>query len=183
MHDRIVNGENMNFFEAVEKRYSHKEGFLPEPVPREHLEKIAHAGLMAPSGGNAQSVHLVILPDRAALDPICKVAPTIGLETAPAAIALLTDGNTQIGKPYNFEVEDYSAACEHILLAATAMGYSTLWLDSPYFEEEKEKAALSLLNAPEGFQLWVVIPIGLPDGAGSRREKQPLSSRLHYIKF
>lgn len=173
----------MNFFEAVEQRYSHKEGFLPTAVPIEHLEKIAHAGLAAPTGGNSQSVHLVILPDRAALDPICKVAPTIGLETAPAAIALLTDSNTQKGQRFNFETEDYSASCENILLAATALGYSALWLDSPYFEEEKEKAVLSKLNAPGGFQLWVVIPIGLPDGLGSRREKVPYSTRLHYIKF
>ena len=173
----------MDFFEAVQKRYSHKEGFLSTPIPRDHLEKIAHAGLMAPSGGNAQSVHLIVLPDRVALDPVCKIAPTIGLETAPAAIALLTDVSTQSNTVLNFEKEDYSAACENILLAVTALGYSALWLDSPYFKEENEKAVLSLLNAPAGFQLWVVIPIGLPDGAGSRREKLPLNSRLHYGKF
>ena len=42
----------MDFFEAIEKRYSHKETFLPDPVPLADLERIAHAGLTAPSGAN-----------------------------------------------------------------------------------------------------------------------------------
>jgi len=172
----------MDFFETVEKRYSHKEGFLPTPVPREHLEKIAHAGLMAPSGTNAQSVSLVLLPDRAAVQSLCDIASSAGLATAPAAIALFTDSATQKG-PENFEKEDYSAACENMLLAATAMGYSALWLDYLYFDENNQKAALALFNAPEGFHLHVVIPIGMPDGPGSRREKRPFSERMRYVKF
>ena len=172
----------MDFFEAVQKRYSHKEGFLPTPVPQEHLEKIAHAGLMAPSGGNAQSVNLVLLPDRAAVQSLCDIAPAWGLETAPAAIALFTDSATQ-NAAINFEKEDYSAACENILLAATALGYSALWLDYLYFDENNQKAALALFNAPKSFHLHVVIPIGMPDGPGSRREKRPFSARMHYIRF
>ena len=173
----------MDFFEVIEKRYSHKERYLATPVPAEHLEKIARAGLMAPSGGNAQSVNLVILPDRAAMQPLCDIAAHPSLETAPAAIALFTDGSTQ-GDVNNFEIEDYSAACEHIQLAATALGYSCLWLDYIYLTNDKyRKAVESLLNAPESFHLRVVIPIGLPDGPGSRREKRPLSERMCYHKF
>ena len=172
----------MDFFEAVQKRYSHKQAFLPIKIPKEHLEKIAHAGLAAPSGTNAQSVSLVLLPDRDALQPLCDIAPTIGLKTAPAAIALLTDSSTQ-NYIINFEIEDYAAACENILLAATALGYAALWLDSPYFDEHNQKAALRLFNAPEGFHLRVVIPIGVPAEPGIRREKLPFSSRMHYIKF
>ncbi|MCL2420776.1 MAG: nitroreductase family protein [Defluviitaleaceae bacterium] len=172
----------MDFFEAVEKRYSHKEGFLPTPMPREHLEKIARTGLLAPSGANMQSVRLVLLPDRAAIQPLCDIYPTMGLMTAPAVIALFTDGTTQ-NMPVNFEKEDYAAACENILLAATALDYAALWLDHPYFDEGNRKAAEKLLNAPEGYNLRVVIPLGLPDGAGSRRAKLPLNERMVYGKF
>ena len=177
-----MNFDTMDFFEAIQKRYSHKEGFLPTPMPKEHLEKIAHAGLSAPSGANRQSVHLVLLPDRASVQTLCDIAPSAGLQTAPAAIALLTDRATQ-KEPENFEIEDYAAACENILLAATAMGYSALWLDYLYFDASNQKAALTLLNAPEGFHLRVVIPIGIPDGPGSRREKRPFGDRMHYVKW
>lgn len=172
----------MNLFEAIETRYSHKERFLPTPVPKEHLEKIAYAGLTAPSGSNAQSVHLVLLPDRASIQPLCDIAPHPGLITAPAVIAMFTD-NTLQRPDINFELQDYSAACQNILLAATALGYSSLWLDYLYFDENNQKSVCKLLNAPETFTLQVVIPIGMPDGPGSRREKRPLSERLHYLNI
>ena len=175
--------KEMSLFDAIKLRYSHKDAFLPTPVPKEDLEKIAHAGLSAPTGMNTQSISLVLLPDRSALDPLCEIAPTIGLKTAPAAIALFADTTVPRYQGISFELEDYSAACQNICLAATALGYSTLWLDSPFFVEENQKAAVKLLNAPAGFNLKVVVPVGIPDGLGSRREKQPLSSRMHYIKF
>ncbi|MCL2003339.1 MAG: nitroreductase family protein [Oscillospiraceae bacterium] len=169
----------MDFFEAVENRYSHKERFKPTPVPLADLERIAKAGLAAPTGMNSQCVRLVILSSKEALQPLCDVMPTDGMLTAPAAIALLTDSSTQTGQ-YNFEVEDYAAAAAQMLLAATALGYASLWLDSPYFDEDKQKAALAVLNAPAEFHLRVVLPIGLPDGPGSRREKLPFEQRVSY---
>jgi nitroreductase len=151
----------MDFFEAVEKRYSHKENFLPVAVPLNDLERIAKAGLAAPTGMNSQCVRLVILSNKEAVKPLAEIAPTLGMLTAPAAIAVLTDSSTQTGQ-FNFELEDYSAAAAHMLLAATALGYVSLWLDSPFFDSEKQKAALAILGAPEGYHLRVVLPIGLP---------------------
>jgi nitroreductase len=173
----------MEFFDVIEKRYSHKERFLPDPVPLEILERIAKAGLAAPTGNNCQYVRLIILPDRNALKPLCDVSPTGGLLTAPAAIAVLTDPSAQKNNKYNFEVEDYCAAAENMLLATVALGYSSVWLDSPYFDEAKEKAGLMVLGAPETYHLRVVLPIGLPDGSGSRRSKMPFSERVSYGRF
>ena len=172
----------MEFFEVINKRYSHKEEFLPDTVPLEKLELIARAGLAAPTGTNSQCVRLIILPDREAIKPLSDLTPVKGLLTAPAAIAVLTDSSTQPDFN-NFEKEDYSAAVENMLLAAIALGYVSLWLDSPYFDKEKEKAALKLLGAPENHKLWAVLPIGFPAGPGTRRDKLPLSERLSYKRF
>jgi len=172
----------MDFFETVEKRYSHKERFLPDCIPLEDLEKIARAGLAAPTGNNSQYVRLIILPDRESLQPLCDVAPTDGMLTAPAAIAVLTDPSAQKSQ-WNFELEDYSAAAAQMLLAATALGYVSLWLDSPFFDEGKQKAAIKVLGAPEHYHLRVVLPIGLPDGDGSRREKMAFEDRVSYRRF
>ncbi|MCL1845823.1 MAG: nitroreductase family protein [Defluviitaleaceae bacterium] len=173
----------MDIFKVFEKRYSHKEGFLPDAVSLEDLKRIAEAGISAPSGVNRQSVRLVILPNRDAIAPVCAIAPTIGLETAPAAIAVLTDKTVTPSGEMNFEKEDYSAAVENMLLAATALGYVSLWLDSPYFDAKKEAAARAVLDAPETMRLWAVLPIGKPDGAGSRREKLPFDARVSVDKF
>ena len=171
----------MDFFEAVEKRYSHKGRFLADCVPLENLERIAKAGLAAPSGGNSQCVRLVILRNAEELEGLRRLSPNHGgLVTAPAAIALLT--KVQTGD-INFEVEDYAAATENMLLAAVALGYAALWLDHPYFNEDTQKAALEVLGAPASCRLRVVIPVGLPDGDGERREKLPFSERVSYGRF
>ena len=172
----------MDLFKAMKERYSHKEKFLPDKVPLEDLELIAEAGFLAPTGSNSQCVKFIILPDRKAIQPLCDIHPTDGLLTAPAAIAVLTDGNTQSGS-HNFELEDYSAATEHMLLAATALGYVSLWLDSPYFNEETQKKALAVLGAPQGYNLRAVLPIGYPDGDGTRRPKRPYNERVFYGRY
>ena len=172
----------MEFFEAVNKRYSHKEKFLPDPVPMADLEGIAKAGLAAPTGNNTQCVKLVILQGRDEVQPLCDVVPTDGLRTAPSAIALLTDSEGH-RPPYNFEVEDYAAAAAQMLLAAVSLGYASVWLDSPYFGEKEQKAALAVLGASDRHHLRVVLPIGRPASEGSRREKQPLDERVSYGKL
>lgn len=172
----------MDFFEVIEKRYSHKGRFLPDSVPLVNLERIAKAGLAAPTGNNSQCVRLVLLPDREAIQPLSGLSPHGGLETAPAAIAVLTDSSTQTSE-LNFELEDYAAATENMLLAAVALGYTALWLDYPYFNEDTQKAAIEMLGAPASHKLRVVILLGLPDGEGSRREKLPFEARVSYGRF
>jgi len=175
----------MDFFEVIEKRYSHKEKFLPDAVPLEKLEQIARAGLVAPTGGNSQCVRLVILPDREMIQRLCGLSQCDALTTAPAAIAVLTDASSaaQTGA-FNFETEDYSAAAENMLLAAVALGYCSLWLDYPWMSNQNnQKAALEILGAPEGYTLRALLPIGLPDGPGTRREKLPFESRVSYGRF
>ena len=172
----------MDFFEVVEKRYSHKERFLADAVPLEKLELIAKAGLAAPSGGNSQCVRLVILKNRAEIQPFSDLFSHGGLDTAPAAIAVLTDSSTQ-QPDLNFELEDYAAATENMLLAAVALGYAALWLDYPFFDDDTQAAACKLLGAPAGYHLHVLMPIGVPDGAGTRREKLPFAARVSYGKF
>ncbi|MCL1861956.1 MAG: nitroreductase family protein [Defluviitaleaceae bacterium] len=173
----------MTVFEAIHKRYTHKEAFLPDEVPLADLEVIARAGIAAPSGVNRQSVRLVILQNREELAPICAASPAIGLETASSAIAVLTDKTVTPKGEINFEKEDYAAAVQNMLLAATALGYSSQWLDSPYFDAEKEKATRAVLGAPDTFHLWATLPIGKPKGKGSRRDKLPFEKRVSFGKF
>ncbi|MDR2546522.1 MAG: nitroreductase family protein [Lachnospiraceae bacterium] len=172
----------MDIFTAIEKRYSHKEKFLPTAVPLADLEKIAAAGLAAPSGTNSGCVKLIILQNREEIQPLCDITPTDALLTAPAVIVVFTEKSKQNWK-CNFELEDYAAATAQMLLAATALGYSSLWQDSPFFVADKQRAACELLNVPLDYHLRVVLPIGLPDGEGSRREKLPFSARVSYGKF
>ena len=172
----------MDFFETIAKRHCHKERFLPNAVPTADLERIAQAGLAAPTGYNSQCVKLVILQGREEVEPLCNVVQTDGMLTAPAVIAVLTDSKAH-DNPHTFELEDYAAAAAQMLLAATALGYASVWLDSPYFDISNQKAALKVLGASDRYHLRVVLPIGVPDGNGSRREKLPFNERVSYGKM
>jgi len=172
----------MDFFEVIHARYSHKEKFLPDPVPLADLEKIALAGIAAPNGANRQLVRLVILPDRSALQGVSDLIEHGGLQTAPAAIAVLTTDESP-ANDFTFEKEDYSAAVENMLLSAVALGYVSLWLDYPWFDATRQKRIKEVLDIPESYHLWAVLPIGKPDGPGSRRDKIPPEERLSYRKF
>ena len=169
----------MNFFEVTQQRYSHKERFLSDAVPESVLNQIATVGLAAPTGNNSQCVKLVILRERDEVQKLADIVGTDGLKTAPAAIAVLTDSEGHRA-PYNFEMEDYSAAATQMLLAAVALGYASLWLDSPFFGEEAQKAARAALGASDRYHLRVVLPIGVPDGEGSRRDKLSFEERVYY---
>jgi len=172
----------MNIFDVIHARYSHKDQFLPDPVPLADLEKIALAGLAAPNGVNRQIVRLIILPDRAAIDPISDLMEYGNLRTAPAAIAVLTTNDTPPGGD-NFEKEDYSAVVENMLLATVALGYESLWLDHPWFDATRQQKAKEVLGIPQEYHLWATLPIGKPDGPGSRREKMPPEERMFYVKY
>ncbi|MFW6293749.1 MAG: nitroreductase family protein, partial [Spirochaetota bacterium] len=43
----------MDTIEAIRRRASYRGAYTDQPVPREDLERIAEAGLIAPSGGSA----------------------------------------------------------------------------------------------------------------------------------
>ena len=109
----------------------------------------------------------------------CKLGK--GLATAPAAIAVLTDGSDQ--QYHNFEIEDYAAAACAMQLAMVSLGYASVWLDSPYFDDATQKAACAVLGAPESHHLRVVLPVGIPDGPGSRRDKMSYDERVSYGRF
>ena len=80
-------------------------------------------------------------------------------------------------------LEELNRIAQAGLLAATGLGYASLWLDSPYFCSERRKKASNVLGAPDHFHLWAVLPIGKPDGKGSRREKLPFADRVSYGRF
>ena len=169
----------MDFFDAAQKRYSHKRKFAPTPVPLAHLEQIAAAGLSAPTGVNSQCVQLIIL-GRAELSKLDAIAHTNALSTAPAAIALFTDPEPPTGYWYDFSLEDYAAASATMCLASVALGYVSLWLDSPFLIPEQERAAKAALGIPERCRFRIVIPVGHPAEEEIRRPKKPFAQRVSY---
>src|SRR3989339_278486 len=121
----------MEFFETIEKRHSYRGPFTNEPAKKEDLRKIVAAGLAAPSGCNAQTTRFVIVDDPELLAKICGMhATSAAMQQAKALIVCIVDKEPPaVYEKLSFAVEDCAAAVENMLLAITALGYASVWID------------------------------------------------------
>lgn len=171
----------MDVFEAIEKRYSYRGAFTDQSVPREDLRKIVEAGLKAPSGCNAQTTTFVIVDEPTLLEEVRKVLTMRAVQDAKAVIACVMGKSPEpVYKGLSFEVEDCSAAVENVLLAVTALGYATVWIDGALRHEGGAERVNELLGVPEGRTVRIVLPVGVPAGEGPRKEKRPFEERAWF---
>ena len=142
----------MDTFEAIRRRRTIRE-FTGESIPRADLETIVDAGRMAPSGYNRQPWDFIVITEQAMIDEL-KIAAQ-WMEQAGAIIALVLDAQST-----KFWLEDGSAAVQNMLLAATALGYGSCWLQG--YTEPSEEQFKALLGVPAEKRLLTLVPIGVP---------------------
>lgn len=170
----------MDFFEVIEKRYSHRGPFINAAVPREDIVKILDAGIRAPSGMNYQTTTFIAVTEpglRAGLHRIVQKPTT---ETAPLMIVVCTE-EVANHDGLVFEREDYGAAVENMLLAVTALGYASVWLDGFTRLEGRAEQIARLLEVEDGKTVRCVLPIGVPAQVGKQKEKRPFEQRAEII--
>lgn len=161
----------MEALEAIRKRRSIRR-YTGEPIPREDLETIVDAGRLAASGNNRQPWDFVVVTDRAMIEQL-KVASR-WMEKAGAIIALVLDPSSR------WWLEDGSAAVENMLIAATALGYGSCWLEGYTLPREEEFKAL--LGVPEDRRLLTLVPIGVP-AESPAPQKKSLEQVLHWERY
>ena len=161
----------MNALEAIGKRRSVRK-YTGEPIPGKDLEKIVDAGRLAATGSNEQPWDFVVVTDRAMVARL-KVAAE-WMEKAAAIIAVVMDPSSR------WWIEDGSAAVENMLIASTALGYGSCWLEGytlPHEEEFKK-----LLGIPKEKRLLTLVPIGVP-AEEPTTEKRSLQEVLHWERY
>jgi len=161
----------MDALEAIRKRRSVRQ-YTGEPVLRDHLEQIVEAGRLAATGYNHQPWDFIVITRQQTIDLLKKTAPW--MEKAGAVIAVVLDPTAQ------YWLEDGSAAVENMLIAATALGYGSCWLEG--YTRPNEEEFKTLLNVPSEKRLLTLIPIGVP-AEWPTKEKKPLNEVLHWEKF
>jgi len=152
----------MNAFEAIKNRHSYRGPYKDTRVPREDLKKIMEAGLSAPSGCNKQTTSLIGLDDPKLVDVITNIVNKNGFsgKNAPCAICVLTQKIPGYANVF-FNVQDYSAAIENMLVAVTALDYASCWVEGQVTETQKEIA--KLLHIPSEYDVVAFLPIGVPE--------------------
>ncbi|AAB88993.1 MULTISPECIES: nitroreductase family protein [Archaeoglobus] len=130
-------------------------------ISDEDIEKILKAAMLAPSAGNEQPWHFIVVRDREMLKKMSE-AFTFGQMLPNASAAIVVCADPKLSKyPYDMWVQDCSAATENILLAARCLGIGSVWL-GVYPREERMKALRELLGIPENIVVFSVVSLGYP---------------------
>ena len=154
--------------------------YRQEDVPEDLIDELLRAAMNAPSAGNEQPWHFVVIKEREVLDKIPDSHPYSGmLYETPAAIVVCAD--ILAGKEKDWWVQDCAAATENILIAAQAKGLGAVWL-GVYPKEDRVKGIKALLELPQDIIPLCIIPLGYP--AEDRPDVSRYeSSRIHHNRW
>jgi nitroreductase len=172
----------MEVFEAIARRYSYRGPFTDAAIPRDDLRKIVQAGIQAPSACNEQVVSFVIVDDPALLRRIAEIVDRPVCATAKAIIACVADPRC-VFQDISFAVEDCSAAAENMLLAITALGYASVWLDGVLRFHRVAERVGDLLGVPREKTIRILLPLGVPAQPGQQKEKLAFEQRAWFNRY
>ena len=170
----------MSVFETISSRYSYRGTYVTEPVPREDLKMIMQAGLAAPSGCNKQTTSLIAVDDPSLLQKLHAVITPSFAETAPAMICVLTERIIAY-RDRCFATQDYAAAIENMLLAITALGYESVWVEGHVTDVDRiGRRMADILGVPENMELVCFLPVGKAAEPVKGPAKKPFAQRAWF---
>ena len=151
----------MDFWRALKERQSIRSFDPTRHVAPEVVSRLLEAAIRAPSAGNRQPWHFIVVRDRLVRKALAEAA--YGQEfvhEAPVVIAVCADAARSASRYGDrganlYCLQDTAAAIEHILLAGTALGLGTCWVGA--FDEAS--AARALDTAP-GLRPIALVPVG-----------------------
>lgn len=142
----------MDAFEAIKRRRSVR-SYLPDTVPEEIIERILEAGRLAPSAGNIQPWHFILVTDinkRQALS-----AGRFAKFVSEAPVVIVGCGNER-ASPKWYAV-DTAIAMQNMVIAATSEGLGSCWVGS--FDEREVR---NILKIPDEYRVIAMLTIGYP---------------------
>lgn len=165
----------VDFWDALYARRSIRK-FKDEPVPRELIEQLMHAGIWAPSSCNYQMWDLVAVDDPGTNAELAALSSQMG--NAPVNIVV------SYGREFSEEswanIQSASALIQNMSLAAQVLGLGTFWITQTG-DREKVREAVGL---PFDRLVIAVLAVGFPKvtpKAGPKR--RPLSAVTHWNHY
>ena len=154
--------------EVIKKRRACRK-FLNKEVEQEKIDEIIEAGLLAPSGMNAQTSVIIQISDKKTRDELAKLnlkllnrATPEGFDSFYGAPVILLVASNKNG----LSVHDGAATIENMLLEATSQGLASCWIHRAKEELESNEGRRILsftgLNFDDYIGIGHVI-IGYPD--------------------
>jgi nitroreductase len=167
----------MDVFEIFRHRRSVRR-FKPGKVPESDVQKILEAGRLAPTGCNARTKEFIVVTDPDVIVKLNEVQDSFANVPVVIAVVMSTNETPSWG---SYWVEDCAAAVENMLLAITALGYASVWVEGTLLRKEDE--VKKLLGVPDEKRLYVLLPVGHAASKGEPAPKPPLQDLVHYERY
>ncbi len=154
--------------------------YTKQEISEEIIEQLMRAGMAAPSAGNQQPWHFIVIKDKDTLYAIPKFHPYAQmLREADCAIVVCGDLVLETNK--HFWVQDCSAATENILIEATDLGLGSVWI-GVHPDQDRVKPLHALLGLPQTVIPLSIIALGYPtDNKAATDRFNP--KRIHQNKW
>jgi len=143
----------LDVFEALRKRKSVR-SYAKTSVPDDVLFKVFDAARLAPSAGNVQPWHFIVVKEDDKRSRIAKGC-RYGRFLAESPVVIVACGDKK-ASPRWYAVET-SIALEHLVLAATALGLGTCWIGM-----FNRKDICDMLKIPKKFEVVALMALGYP---------------------
>ncbi|MBN2065785.1 MAG: nitroreductase family protein [Candidatus Thermoplasmatota archaeon] len=166
----------MEAIEAILTRRSIR-SYTDKPIDGHLLQTILEAGFSAPSAGNQQPWHFVLLDDKTLFENILTFHPHAHM-LSEAQKAILVCGDLNLEKFKGYWMLDCSAATQNMLLAAHASSIGSCWLGI-YPREDRIIKMRELLNMPSHVVPFSLISLGYP-AEQKGMENRYSQARIHY---
>jgi len=166
----------METMDAIFTRRSIRE-YTSQAIPDELVKELLAAAMQAPSAGNQQPWHFILVAARKQLNALADVLPYGKmLKAAPLAIVVCVD--LELEKYPGFWVQDCSAATQNLLLAAHARGLGAVWV-GVYPVKERVASLKQVLGLPEQVIPMCVVPVGYSSAKPELPARRYDETRLH----
>ena len=185
-----------NTLDLIKSRRSTRK-YKTEAVPEEKLEQIVEAGRFAPSGGNCQSTHFIVVKNKEILielanmvqQEFAKMEITPGLyKSIVNSVNLSKKGNyvfhydapvliiTANQKDYGNNIADCACALENMMLMANALDLGSCWINQLKWLNENAVILeyMKKLGMDESERVYGALAVGYPDTADGLPDREPL---------
>ena len=165
----------MSFIDTILTRRSIRR-YEKQDIPKDVLDKILEAGRQAPSAGNKQPWHFIVLSDYDIKEKLSHGKWNTFVKDSAVTIV----GCGYIGDEYGrkWSTVDISIALQNMVIAAWGLGIGSCWIG-----DFKEAEVKSLLNIPEDRKVIALVTFGYPAEKIESRQKKPIDDIGSYNKF
>ncbi len=181
----------MEAIEAILTRRSTR-NYRPDAVEQDKLDRILAAARQAPSGGNSQTKHLLVIRNKEVLQKLIELTQTAFSEmevtedtyaSLKHAVAASKKGgyvfcyNAPLlivvanRKDYGNNMADCACAIENMMIAANALDLGSCWINQLRWlnEDPRLVAYLRTLGMHESERVYGAVIIGYPAGGAPNR--------------